>query len=193
MGRFSGRQFSGKRGVPRVLYANEKEKRRYARGFTQSGLEAAGAGLRPEFLGGPDQFARTFMGGSTSRTEGYIFWSFLALGMVENVDFSYQSPLVGGMHELGGAVVDFIVYQKPMNLGLRIVTYQWHHAQGSEKAERDFEQKSSLTDMIKVIDLYEQHFINDPSGKAAIAVLKDALAEVERPDPLSTGIVLDVS
>ncbi len=36
----------------------------------------------------------------------------------------------------------------------------------------------------KVIDVYEEHFLRDQTGKAAILVVKDALKGIQRPSPI---------
>jgi len=69
-----------------------------------------------------------------------------------NIQFSFQSSLMGGYFELGGAVVDFIIEG---GIALRLFGEYWHR--GVEKEGSDLIQKEMLTGMgYTVVDIWAQ-------------------------------------
>lgn len=67
------------------------------------------AGQRARLVPAPQGIWR-----SRSFLEWSVWWVLTAImKMVPEVDFSYQSPLLGGRQELGGYVVDFVIYNPP--------------------------------------------------------------------------------
>lgn len=150
--------------------------------------------------GGPDEFVQNnpqlFARGSTSRDEGYFYW---ALTKVEGPEgepgktgrtWYYQSKVGGGMTQIGGAVVDFIIVGTGLmdDLGIRIVTPYFHTNAGPFKRASDFEQQFTLlANDILVVDVHSRNYIGDKTGKAAIVSAEKALEA--RPDysPLYGG------
>ena len=146
--------------------------------------------MRSVLISGPGDAPAGFVGGTTSLSEWYIYWALLQILGPEGDSWAYQESFLGGRHMPGGAVVDFIVYQGNVELGLRIQTFYYHLAAGSFKQSTDFEQRIALTGGgLLIIDVYEQDFINDNTGKAVLHVVREALAGIEHYNPRAQGTV----
>ncbi len=159
------------------------------------GFRELGLGFAPQRDGeGPGDPPAGFVGGTTSKTEWYVYWAYLILLGPEGVSWTYQESFAGGRHIPGGAVADFVLYMPAQNIIVRVQTWRFHFASGGEKIQTDIEQKVSLHSVWGeeiVVDIYEQHFIHDETGRAVLEVCKDAMAGIEWPNPLAVGIVGD--
>lgn len=156
------------------------------------GPEVLGISLGPIQVGGPGVAPAGFIGGTNSQSEWYIYWALTKILGPEGYIWSYQQSFLGGRHLPGGAVVDFVVYYELYAVGMRIQTYFFHEASlmGSYKHASDLEQRISLTDNgLIVVDIYEQNFIHDATGKAAIQQVLRAMQLVEEFNPRATGTV----
>lgn len=164
------------------------------RALVPRGPEVLGLGMNIEQQGrGPGEPPADFVGGSTSRTEWYIYWALTILAKAWGFEWEYQASYLGGRQQPGGAVVDFIVYLGTRRIGLRIQTFYFHLAFGPEKQSYDVEQKVSLSSAdIDVIDIYEQSFIHDDTGESVLRVVRMALQGDEEQNPLATGMALDM-
>lgn len=143
---------------------------------------------------GPGEPPEGFVGGTTSRTEWYVWWALDKILKPAGIEFSYQSSFQGGRHVPGGSVVDFVIYMPLYEILLRVQTYRFHFALGSDKQSYDMEQKIELSDNegVIVVDIYEQDFIDDETGGKVLQVCNEAINGVERSNPLATGMVFDV-
>ena len=65
------------------------------------------------------------------------------LGLLYGVEFTYQSPLLGGRMEKGGAIVDFL-FNDPPDLGINVQGEYWHYAQGITKIMSDDMARATL-------------------------------------------------
>lgn len=140
---------------------------------------------------GPGQAPVGFVGGTTSLSEWYIYWALFKLLGPEGDQWAYQESFLGGRHLPGGAVVDFVIYQADLEIGVRIQTFYFHMAAGSWKQASDIEQRIALGKLydMQIVDVYEQDYINDESGQAALKVMREVLAGIEHFNPLATGLV----
>ena len=76
-----------------------------------------------------------------------------------NIAFTFQSSLSGGIYELGGAVLDFLL--DDYSIGLRVFGEYWHR--GITKSGFDLIQKEHLSAMgLVVVDIWESD-IRDPA------------------------------
>lgn len=80
------------------------------------------------------------------------------------LDWGYQI----GDREIGGGVVDFVVYLPGEILGIRLVTEYFHAGAGPAKESADLSQVLSLSRFMTVLDWYAQDFIEDSTGEAAV-------------------------
>jgi hypothetical protein len=169
---------------------------REPRGIAPSGSRVLGLHRTIQVIGaGPGEAPAGFVGGTTSLSEWYIYWALMQVRGPEGDEgrWAYQESFLGGRHIVGGAVVDFILYEDDYYIGLRIQTYYFHLAspEGSVKQSADLEQKVRLQDGtdILIVDIYEQNFIHDNTGRAAIEQVIKAMQLVEEYNPRTTGDV----
>lgn len=131
--------------------------------------------------------------GTTSISEAYIYWALTKILGPEGSDWAYQQSVLGGRHGPGGAVVDFVVYYRAIALGIRVQTYRYHIAAGPAKQAYDNDQILSISTLnIRVYDIYEQDFIFDDSGQAAIKVCLDVLNGNYAENPITAGTAIGV-
>lgn len=160
-----------------------------------TGLRILGIGTKtPNPGNGPGEPPAGFVGGTTSKTEWYVYWALKRLLGPEGYSWSYQQSYQGGRHSPGGSVVDFVIYNPHQTILCRVQTWEFHFARGANKMTDDFEQKESLFSINGeeiVIDVYEQYFIDDETGQKVMEVMTDCIAGVEWPSPIATGIAGD--
>lgn len=165
------------------------------RGTIPTGSRALGLGQVQVVIGyGPGDAPEQFRGGTTSISEWYIYWALEQIrGPEGEGDWSYQQSFLGGRRIYGGAIVDFVLWEKGYAIGLRIQTFYFHLASPlqSIKQATDLEQKVALENGgdLYVVDIYEQNYIHDPSGNAAKRQVILASELVESYNPRSTGDV----
>jgi hypothetical protein len=104
--------------------------------------------------------------------------------------WTYQSPFEGGRAAGGGQVIDFVVFGPAGVVGataIRIQTERYHILTDSAKQMTDFILAQRLAGIFRVVDLYEQDYIRDQSGQAAIVTLKQGLFGGAASSPLRAG------
>ena len=120
-------------------------------------------------LGRPVQLAPewwTARGGS--EPEYYIYKALQRRGLVEGVDFQYQSPQSGGRMQLGGAIVEFLLVFPPIGINVQSLYY---HASTATQRSHDVMVRSTLEGKgIQVMFISENEAINNPDGAVADAI-----------------------
>lgn len=158
----------------------------------------------PRIVGaGPGDPPEGFVGPHTSNDEWVYYWALATvMGDPPNprmppfaggLNWSYQhpDPILGGRETTGGAVVDFLIRESPVNgqaMVHRLQTEFHHIMAAADIIARDLYQKTHLSGYSKIVDVYSQWFIGDPTGAAACATARRALAGDEQPSPLSFGL-----
>jgi hypothetical protein len=105
--------------------------------------------------------------------------------------WDYQSAELGGFtRALGSAVVDFVYKLSHPPLMVRIQTYRWHLAAPAGKQALDNAQLAALARNFDVVDVYSEDYIGDPTGEAAIVLLKETLGLIRRQNPITAGSTL---
>lgn len=171
---------NGPRGLSRFTPPRKTQKPRPPKEFSQA--------KKTVYVGGPGEPPAWFMKtGIVSRSEWFIYW---ALRKVKGPpgDFSWanQVPAGGGRGQRGGAIIDFVIWDQEPRLAIRIQTDRFHIASPTSIHSYDEASKRMLERVgYKVIDIYEQHFLSDKSGKAAIAIVREALKGQQRPNPIT--------
>jgi hypothetical protein len=140
--------------------------------------------------GGPMGFVKAhpelFHTGTTSTDEGFFYWAEERLLGPEGPEggWYYQS----GNADANAAIVDFRVSRSGglPDLGIRIQSAYRHLGAGPFKAASDAEQIYTImgNDMI-VVDVWSEWYIGDLTGKAVLAVARQANAG----DPFSISPV----
>lgn len=155
------------------------------------GPNIAGIGRITAQASGPGEPPEGFVGGTTSKSEWYIYWALEKLLGQEGINWTFQASRFGGRRRLGGAVVDFILFFSTLQVGVRIQTYRFHMNVDPRKQSSDTEQLINLSarDTV-IIDVFESDYINDTTGQASIKVMLEVINLRQRPNPLAIGNVV---
>lgn len=154
-----------------------------------------------DVVGGPGNAPDGFLNSINSKSEWIVYWALSRIFANPpdprqapytggTPDWSYQAAYDGGARNVGGSVVDFIVYTARQPIGIRLVTEYYHLFTNRRKQVQDEMQKLALEGAVEIRDIYDYDFLNDPSGEAAIKVVKLAIGQMERPNPLWLGVAL---
>lgn len=125
-----------------------------------------------------------FLNGNNSISEYMIYKALsLLLGPESEGNWLYQGKVgMGGLP--GGSKPDFVVFQQPP-LAIRIQTQRYHEMIRAARQNYDDEQRIQLMRSgYNVVDIHETDYINDLTGKAALALTSDALQGKQRPNPV---------
>jgi hypothetical protein len=155
-----------------------------------------GAGL----FTGPGEPPPGFLTYTNSRSEWVIYWALAkALGVPKDPRqppyegwpglWLYQRPYEGGRVP-GGQVVDFVVLSPATaegDIAIRITTERYHVMTDAAKQATDRILLARLAGRFRVVDIYEQDFIGDRSGQAAVIEVKRALFGGQTSNPLRSG------
>jgi hypothetical protein len=146
---------------------------------------------RPDWCTPPPEF----VGAHTSLPEFMIYAAiFLIKGekgnprtppFVGGVDWTYQDPLLGGRLTRGGQVCDFSVRWGSDEICIRLQSERYHVT--AENAKRVDELYEKAHSDMRIVDIYEQDFRADCSLRAACAVVANALAGRDAPNPAYLG------
>ena len=98
-----------------------------------------------------------------SLPEYIAYTEFVRAGKVPGIDFSYQSPLLGGRMTKGGVVLDF-EFNNPPDLAVNIQGVYYHYEFGIEQKARDIMAKAQMAGQgITLIFIDEDDLLQDPS------------------------------
>lgn len=143
-----------------------------------------------------------FVTGTTSKTEWSVYH---ALAKITGLPtdprqppfmgaygvWEFQQAFAGGRSTPGGAVIDFIVRAgrwSDQDVALRIQTERFHLYTTAEKQFSDQAQLERISASMRVIDIFDQDFVWDPTGQAIIVLLKDSLSGSTFPNPNTAGV-----
>ena len=95
--------------------------------------------------------------------EYIAYTEFVRAGKVPGVDFTYQSPLLGGRMTKGGVVLDF-EFNNPPDLAVNIQGVYYHYEFGVDQKARDIMAKVQMAGQgITLIFIDEDDLLEDPS------------------------------
>ena len=106
----------------------------------------------------------------------WLFYTSLArLGYQPDTDFTYQSPLMGGRLDKGGAIIDFL-FINPPDLAVNVQGVYYHYELGAETRARDILAREAMAGQgITLIFVDEDDLIQDPLG-----ITRDALNYIDK-------------
>jgi len=94
--------------------------------------------------------------------EYVAYQTFVSLGLEPGQDFTYQSPLMGGRLDKGGAVLDFL-FLDPPDLSVNIQGVYYHYEFGLEVQGRDKMARAQLAGQgITLIFIDDDDLMRDP-------------------------------
>lgn len=159
---------------------------------------------RARLEGGPGEPPPGFLSFTTSKDEWYVYWGMAKVfndppyprkpPYTGGVRWRYQKAIDGGRRVSGGAVVDFVVgddltgerlYRE--RIGIRVQTERFHVYALQRIKAYDLNQAFQLSKQMRVIDLYSQDFIKDPTGNAIVRLLHDTLAGTSSRNPATSA------
>ena len=156
-------------------------------------------------ISGPGESPPGFVGNKKSESEWPVYWGFAKVfrnPIDPRVppffggapDWAYQSEQNTLFGISGATNVDFVVFQPPTIIGVRIQSERYHLFSSSEKQAYDEQQKAALEAAgVSVFDLYEDEYLKDPSGQAVIIACKRAIGRLSSLNPLTSGTALRAS
>jgi hypothetical protein len=150
--------------------------------------------------GGPGQPPPDFVTNTTSASEWVIYWaSKRAFDPDQDPrqppffggrDWYYQSQVLSRIRDSHAKSVstnvDFIYQFSYPYVAVRLQSYRFHEDVDAFKQAYDRIQLARLSGVYEVVDIYEEDFIGDPTGEAAILVVKAAVGLVRHQNPLSS-------
>lgn len=105
-----------------------------------------------------------------SKPEWAFYSALVRLGLQPDEDFSYQSPLMGGRLDKGGAIIDFMFFNPP-DLAVNVQGVYYHYELGAETKARDIFTRQSLAGQgITLIFVDEDDLEQDAIGTARNAL-----------------------
>ena len=164
-------------------------------------------GKAQEHTGGPGDPPPGFVTIKTNATEWPIYWALAKVLGTPAADKIRTGPFRGGPPawqyqsylDLGGLKstnYDFVVWQpNPYSqpVAIRIQTEGYHSFVPNAKHQYDVLHRSRGEERFDVVDIYDSYYLSDPSGQAAILLVKMALQLIEPPNPIYTHAIRRVN
>lgn len=153
-------------------------------------------------VSGPGEPPPGFITPTNSISEWVIYWALAkVLGFPKDPRvgpytgwpglWTYQTPFEGGRAAGGGQVIDFVVYPPGGGIqgaiAIRIQTERYHVLTDQSKQTLDWLLAQRLGGTYRVLDIYEQDYIGDASGQAAVLTVKQGLFGGQASSPLRSG------
>jgi hypothetical protein len=142
-----------------------------------------------------------FVRGTTSVTEWAVYFGLAKVtGTPENYreppfigspgTWAYQKAWDEGRRAPGGSVIDFVLFAgawSDQDIAIRVMTERFHLYADFEQQSHDALQLNRLSGFMRVVDIYDNDFLWDPTGQAIVVLIKDALAGSTYPNPINQG------
>ena len=97
-----------------------------------------------------------------SLPEYLAFTALIKLGKDPGVDFTYQSPLMGGRMTKGGAIIDF-EFINPPDLAVNVQGVYYHYEFGVEQKARDIITRAQMAGQgVTLVFIDEDDIMQDP-------------------------------
>jgi hypothetical protein len=100
----------------------------------------------------------------------------------------YQKAEEGGRVP-GGSVSDFVILDNKgiADIGIRVETERWHIWTTAQQQAKDLYINQHLKTVSRIMRVWDQHFIGDPTGESVMRVMALALRGIELPSPIALG------
>lgn len=144
----------------------------------------------PGFIGGQNSRYEWMVYHALSKVFGYPTDPRLPPFIGQPGVWTYQKAWDEGRREIGGSVIDFVVYsgsKSDFDIAFRVQTEFFHLYTDIENQVHDLMQMERLSAFMRVVDLYDQDFAWDETNAATVALIKDALAGRTFANPINGG------
>lgn len=149
------------------------------------GLKRYAANVSPVILGGPGDPPPGFLNGNNSPEEWDVWWALWKITGTKPGEgvWLYQGLVTLASGQFASIKPDFIVLQQPP-LVIRVQSDRYHLLVNSVRIAIDHLQRTELIARgYRVIDIYPQHWRRDKTGRAVLAIVRDALNHRQRINP----------
>ena len=85
------------------------------------------------------------------------------LGLIEGVDFTFQTSRLGGRPDKGGLVIDFL-FSNPPNLAISVQGRYWHYEQGGQAQGRDLIMREIMEGQGVTVIFIDEDDLNDDAA-----------------------------
>ncbi len=138
----------------------------------------------------------------TAHTSAVEWMCYLALALItKKPNNPFQRPFVGGPplwvyqkaeeggRVPGGSVSDFVVLNLngTAQIGIRVETERFHIWTDAKQQQKDIYISAHLQTITKIVRVYDQHFIDDPTGEKVSWVMALAMRGIELSNPIFFG------
>lgn len=127
----------------------------------------------PEYVSGPGAKPNTGALALATLPEWYVYWALMRLGKRPQIDFVYRGETsyasLSSQTQLDFSILD------GSRIAIEVQGTYWHYEQGSAKLVQDYVRSANLSSQWQVINIDEDDVVGDPSGNAAIYMVKEAL------------------
>lgn len=160
--------------------------------ITSYGPAIMGLQFKTPQASGPGAAPYGFVTGGRSASEWPLYWALEhLLGPEWKGGWEYQGHSASNAQVRGFARVDFIIFQPEVDKGVRVQAYRFHLNVDAAKQAYDEEQYlATHNKYFRVIDVWEQDYLNDETGQAAIQLMLQVINGVERINPLSGNFTI---
>lgn len=107
-----------------------------------------------------------------SEPEWAVYQALIKLGYQEGKDFSYQSPIMGGRMEYGGAVLDFVIHS--VGIAINVQSIYYHYAEQRTRQHDEMIRLAVEGMGIKLIYIDEEDALSN-----AVYFVKEALMGID--------------
>ena len=160
-------------------------------------------GKEQRHTGGPGDPPPGFITIKTTATEWPIYWALAKVLGTPAADKIRTAPFLGGPPhweyqsyvDVGGLKdtnYDFMIWQPngfSAPVAIRIQTEGFHSFTHNAKHVYDRLHRARGEENFDVVDIYDAYYMSDPSGQAAVQLVKMALGLIEPPNPIYTHAI----
>lgn len=151
-------------------------------------------------IAGPGPVPPGFVRGKNSASEWPPYWALATIfGLPRDPRagppfqgawpfWTYQEYATGPTYS-GDVNIDFFVHHPPRGraVAIRIQTERYHLFVDNRKQIYDRLQAMNLSGAFDVVDIYEDDYLNEPTGQAIVVLIKNAIGLLRSPDPILVG------
>lgn len=127
----------------------------------------------PEIVSGPGQRPDTGILAVATMPEWYVYWALERLGKKPDTDFSYRAKTAYTSLSTD-TQLDFTMLDGS-GIAIEVQGTFWHYEQGAAKIVQDMVRSGALSRQWTVINIDEDDIVGDPTGQAAIYMVREAL------------------